>query len=109
MPRTARKVAYARQRARAITLERLGPVYRRRIISALAACLADGRRVRRDWFAMLDDDELTQALQLAVTLAARRKWRRIVTAIEAVPLRLLEACHRAVGFIMRSGPGSNQN
>jgi hypothetical protein len=109
MPRTARKAAYARQRARAITLERRGPVYRRRIISAIAACLADGRRVRRDWFAMLDDDELTQALQLAVKLAARRKWRRIMAAIAAAPSRLLEACHRAVGFIMQSGPGSDQN
>jgi hypothetical protein len=109
MPRTARKAAYARQRARAITLERLGPVYRRRIISAIAVCLADGRRVPRHWFTMLDDDELTRAIRLAVKLAARRKWRRIITAIEAVPLRLLEACHRAVGFIMRSGPGSDQN
>jgi hypothetical protein len=109
MPRTARKVAYARQRARTITLERLGPVYRRRIIGALAACLVDGLRVRRDWFAMLDDDELTQVLQLATKLAARRRWRRIMAAIAAVPLRLLEACHRAVGFIIRSGPGSDQN
>lgn len=109
MPGTARKVAYERQRARAITLERLGPVYRRRIISALAACLADGRRVRRDWWAILDDDELTQALQLATRLMAKRKWRRLMTAIETVPLRLGEACRRAVGFIMRSGPGPDQN
>jgi hypothetical protein len=108
MPGTARKAAYARQRARAITLERLAPVYRRRIISAIATCLADGRRVPRHWFAMLDDDELTQAIQLATKLAAKRRLRRIMTAIEAAPLRLLEACRRAIGFTTRSGPGSDQ-
>ena len=109
MPRSARKVAYERQRARALTLERRGPVYRRRIINAVAACLADGRPVPRAWFAMLDDDELTETLQLAARLAARRKWRRIMAAIAAAPSRLLEACHRAAGFIMRAGPGSDQN
>jgi hypothetical protein len=109
MPPGASKVAYQKQRARAGALERLGPAYMRRIIGAVAACLADGRRVRRDWFALLDDDELTQALQLAAKLAAMRRWRRITTAIGAVPSRLGEFFRHTVRFIMRSGPGSTRN
>lgn len=104
MPPTAKKADYARRRARAITLERLGPVRRRQIINAIAATLAEGRSVPRDWFTMLDDAELMQALRLSAKLAAMRKWRRIMTAIEAVPLRLGETCYRAIRLIIRSGP-----
>jgi hypothetical protein len=104
MPPTAKKTDYARRRARAITLERLGPVRRRRIINAIAANLAEGRGVPRDWFTMLDDEELTRAFRLSAKLAAMRKWRRIMTAIEAVPLRVGETCYRAIRFVMRSGP-----
>lgn len=89
-------------RALACALERLAPVYRERMVSALARALADDdEEAGLEYLSVLDAGEIRRAHRLAMTVKARRdvalsehRSARRMARIETVLSRLANLIRR---------------
>lgn len=94
MPRGSSFKALATNRALAVALERLAPIYRRRIIRAVATSMAQKSQQTAALATLLDADELVEASQLAAKMRAKLEAARITNAIAACLYRMRDVARR---------------